>query len=91
MKVELARSRSVMVTRPGWNIFGGLRLEFPVQDEEVNDQNEDDGELFYWKLDNCDGGTSGCGWPYRPTDEDRTASDWILYQAPQENWVELDL
>jgi len=76
--VALSRSRSVMVTRPGWDIFGGLRLD-------------DGGEVWYWKLDNCDGGPSGSGWPYKPTDEDLAASDWIVYQAPQENWVELDL
>jgi hypothetical protein len=75
--IEQSRSRNIMVTRPSWNIFGGIRLD-------------DDGKLWYWKLDNCDGGPSGNGWPYKPTDEDRAASDWMLYQAPQENWVELD-
>jgi hypothetical protein len=75
--IELARSRSIMVTRSGWNIFGGIRLD------------EDDGKVWYWKLDNCDGFPSGGGWPYNPTDEDRAASDWMLYQAPQKNWVEL--
>jgi hypothetical protein len=74
--IELLRSSSIMVTRSGWNIFGGIRLD-------------DDGNVWYWKLDNCDGGPSGSGWPYNPTDEDRAASDWMVYQAPQKNWVEL--
>jgi hypothetical protein len=76
--VELMRSRGVMITRPGWNIFGAIRID-------------DDGEPGYWKLDNCDGGISGDGWPYKPTDEDLAASDWMLYQSPQENWVELEV
>jgi hypothetical protein len=75
--IELSRSRSIMITRPGWDIFGGIRLD------------DDDGKVRYWKLDNCDGFPSGEGWPYNPTDEDRAASDWMLYQAPQKNWVEL--
>jgi hypothetical protein len=75
--VELLHTRRAMVTRPEWSIFAAMRLD-------------DDGELGYWELDNCDGGCSGVGRPYKPTDEDRAASDWMLYQAPQENWVELD-
>ena len=76
--IELSRSRTIMVTRPGWNIFGGIRLD-------------DDNKVWYWELDNCDGGPSGGGWPYNPTEEDRAASDWMPYRAPQENWVEFDL
>lgn len=76
--IELLRSRGVMVTRPGWNIFVAIRRN-------------DDGNLGYWELDNCDGGWSGSGSPYRPTNEDRIASDWMLYQPPQDNWIELDL
>jgi hypothetical protein len=76
--VELVHSRRVMVTRPDWNIFCAIRLD-------------DDGNLGYWELDNCDGGWSGVGRPYKPTEEERATADWMLYQAPQENWVELDL
>jgi hypothetical protein len=75
--MQLVRTRYAMVTRPTWNIFCCLRFDV-------------DGSLAYWKLDNCDGGWSGDGWPYEPTDQDRAATDWMLYQAPQNNWVELN-
>jgi hypothetical protein len=73
--MDLARSGAI-VTRPGWDIFQGLIIR--------------DGAIFYWKLDNCDGVPTGNGWPCEPNDEDRAATDWMLYQAPQDNWVELN-
>jgi len=75
--IGLVHTGNAMVTRPAWDIFCCLRLNY-------------DGSLGYWKLDNCDGGWSGHGWPHTPTDEDRAATDWMLYQAPQDNWVELN-
>ena len=74
--MQLVLTRDRMVTRPTWDIFLAVR------------NNED--SIFYWKFDNCDGDSSGTGWPYRPTEEDRSATDWMIYQAPQGNWVELD-
>jgi hypothetical protein len=73
----MAKTRigNAMVTRPAWNIFRALRL--------------DDDQLLDFTLDNCDGDPSGLGKPYKPTDDDRAARDWMLYQAPAENWIEL--
>jgi len=76
--MQVARTNT-MVTRPSWNIFCAIA------------PNEEEGTLLFWKLDNCDGTFSGTGFPYKPTDEDRAATDWMFYQAPQDNWVELDL
>jgi hypothetical protein len=67
--------RNAMVTRSAWNIFRTIRL--------------DDDHLMDFELDNCDGDPSGSGSPYEPTDDDRAASDWMLYQAPDKNWIEL--
>lgn len=75
--MQVART-DAMITRPSWNIFCAIA------------PHAEDGSLFFWKFDNCDGTFSGDGWPYKPTDEDRAATDWMIYQAPQENWVELD-
>src|ERR1700691_1589441 len=83
--MRLIATKRVMVTRPSWNVFCAVRMdEHYLDDTWVK-------EVHYWKLDNCDGNWSGDGWPYNPTDEDRAATDWMLYQAPQENWVELHL
>lgn len=65
-----------MVTRPAWDILRAVVLD-------------DERSLSDLKLDNCDGNFTGVGKPFTPTDEDRTATDWMLYQAPQDNWVEL--
>ena len=75
--MQVART-GAMITRPSWNIFCAIA------------SHEEAGSLFFWKLDNCDGTFSGDGWAPTPSDEDRAATDWMLYQAPQENWVELD-
>jgi hypothetical protein len=70
------------VTRPSWDILCLVAINVSIDDEER--------PIFFWKLDNCDGTFSGDGWPYKPTDEDRASTDWMLYQRPQDNWVELD-
>lgn len=76
--MEMARSPGVLVTRRSWEISCGIR-----PDEE--------GSIFYWKLDNCDGLPSGNGWPYEPADEDRAATDWNALGRPRRrNWIELD-
>jgi len=76
--MQVIRLGHLMVTRPNWNIFHAVRFD-------------EDGSVGYWVLDNGDGDWSGFGRPYHPTDEDRAASDWMRYQAPQECWVEFDL
>jgi hypothetical protein len=74
--MELARSERASVTRPGWGIFNALMY--------------DDGDVLrYWRFDNCDGNPTGNGFPADISDEDRAATDWMLYQAPQDNWVDL--
>lgn len=80
--MQLISSEPVMATRPCWNIFRGVRQykAYPDGDDFIED----------FVLDNCDGDWGGSGHPYHPTDEDRSATDWMLYQSPQENWVELD-
>jgi hypothetical protein len=75
--MRLVRRQNAMVTRPAWNIFCCVRRS-------------GDGSITFWRLDNCEGGLSGNGWPYKPTNEDRGATDWMFYQTPDENWVELD-
>jgi hypothetical protein len=75
--MQVARTNA-MVTRHSWDIFCAIT------------PHEEDRALFFWKLDNCDGTFSGNGWSYKPSAEDRAATDWMLYQAPQDNWVELD-
>jgi hypothetical protein len=74
--MRMVSTRHALVARPEWNIFHAI-------------QRGTDGSLWRFKLDNCEGGRSGDGWPYKPTDEDRAATDWIFYQPPDENWVEL--
>jgi len=80
--MRLVRARDALVTRPSWNIFCLLAINDSIDDEEK--------PIFFWRLDNCDGTLTGDGWPYNPTDEDRAATDWMSYQAPQDNWIELD-
>ena len=77
-----------MVTRPGWPILRALR------DWELGPDSEGyfcyQGRLFEdWELDNLEGGVSGGGLPYNPTDEDRNATDWMEYQPPIDLRVDL--
>lgn len=85
----LVRNEGVMVTRPSWSIFCAVRTSYPQRllDDEGSDE---ENPVMFWRLDNCDGVPSGNGWPFGPSDEDRAATDWMLYQRPQDNWVELD-
>jgi hypothetical protein len=70
-----------MVTRPGWGILDAL-LRWGDADRP---------EIMYWTLDNLHGGTSGSGEPYHPSEEDRAATDWMEYQAPEiDTWVDYD-
>ena len=74
--MDLARTSDEMVTRTAWRIE---RAVVPRADDDLHDM----------YLDNTEGGWSGSGTPYKPTDEDRAATDWMLYQTPEENWVDL--
>lgn len=80
--MEAARA-GTKVTRPSWDILCLIAMNDSIDDEEK--------PILFWKLDNYDGTFTGDGWPYNSTDEDRAATDWMLYQSPQDNWVELDL
>jgi hypothetical protein len=71
--------RGAPVTRPNWGIFRAVIRIDP----------DDFGELLNWTFDNTEGTNSGTGSRYTPTDEDRAATDWMIYQNPEENWVEL--
>ena len=82
--MELARIERVAVTRPGWDIFLAVRIEEKYITAEQHEE-----WCHYFRFDNCDGIPSGSGWPYRPSDDDRAATDWMLYQTPQDNWVDL--
>lgn len=77
--MKLVRTQNAMVTRPRWHILRAVRRGIAEYKGTFSDM----------KLDNHDGGTSGSGRPYEPTDEDRAATDWMIYQSPEENWVEL--
>ena len=83
--MDLIAQEQVMVTRPSWGIFNALRM-----DEEYTDEGTWIKTLGYWRLDNTEGTYSGDGHPYHPTEEDRAAKDWMLYQTPEEHWVELE-
>jgi hypothetical protein len=75
--MELMRTRNTFVTRPSWGIFNAIRRD-------------DDGKFWYFTFDNCDGYASGGAIPTDIPDEDRAATDWMLYETPDENWVELE-
>jgi hypothetical protein len=75
--MRMAR-RDAKVTRPSWGILRAVTL------------GGDGKSLDDMILDNTDGFRSGDGRPYAPTAEDRAATDWMLYQTPDENRVELD-
>lgn len=77
--MRIVRKEDEMVTRPGWGILRAVRRNFGFP-----------GSVCNFKPDNTEGLGSGDGWPYKPTDEDRAATDWMYYQTPDENWVELD-
>lgn len=74
--MELVQTKHDLVTRSSCNIFFALR-------------HLSEGVVL-WELDNCDGIPPDSGRPYKPTQEDRDATDWMLYQKPQDNWVELE-
>ena len=76
-----------MVTRPTRSILRAL-----LDGDEDPDYHA---TFFYrgrtvlkWKLDNLDGGPSGSGDLYEPTDDDRVATDLMEYHRPDEVWFD---
>ena len=77
-EAHAARTSEYGVTRPSWSLLRTVRRD------------SFNGPLRDYYLDCYDGGGSGTSGSYTPTDEDRAATDWMFYQTPDDNWVELD-
>lgn len=86
--IRLVHTSDAMVARPNWNIFCAIITA--GSGDAIRDDAACDGSLHYWTFDNCDGSRGGSGHPYHPDDEDRAATDWMVYQSPTENWIEPD-
>jgi hypothetical protein len=64
------------VTRAGWGILRTLAREF------------DDKAVQHYRLDNLDGTLTGTSADYVASNDDRAATDWMIYQPPEEEfWV----
>ena len=81
--MQLTQSGWTMVTRSHWDIF---RAIYYGHFEHHNLS----GRLIEVMRDQLDAGIIGHEKLYEPSDEDLAATDWMLYQRPDENWVELD-
>jgi hypothetical protein len=68
----------VFITRPHWGICNALR-------------HDHDGGFTSWTFENVEGIPTGDGVPAQIAEEDRAATDWMLYQSPKDKWVYLHL
>lgn len=68
-----------MVTRPHWGVLEAL---VPTQFYDSRYFHHKGRAIDRFELDNLDGTPTGHGSSYSPSDEDKAATDWMYYQAP---------
>jgi hypothetical protein len=77
--VRLVKEEDALMTRPSWPLLRLIARGYPHKRLP-----------HLWDVDNFDSGLSGWSSLYEARDADRAATDWMFYQSPEENWLDLE-